>query len=277
VVQCSIPGSPCCRVLHKCSRPTIRPTSVQKQEIKKLSQPNLPDPSTPLAPSSYVGLLHSSVLSTTASDHLTSNATSLYPYHNPFSPTCPSSSFLGPPSLFLPSSSTNPGDNQLGPGSNSSTSNAPGSTVTYHGVCLTMWSHVDAQRSMAIRCTLEAGCSHKESAQSLVAVCLEGLQVDTQDPTYQARRNHKYSRHRSWATNSAAIDGETDMDAEMDGGISESDYKVGSIGPSHNPGKSTLFLPGDTMFWLLYALSTYILYTYVWLRSINVTFPSPCV
>jgi len=258
-------GSPCRRVLHKCSCPTIRPTSVQKREIKKLSQPNLPDPSTPLAPSSSVGLLRSSVLSATASDHLTSNATSLYPYHDPFSPACPSSSFLGPPGLFLPLSSTNPGVDQLRPGGNSSTSNAPGSTITYHGVCLTMWSHADVQRSVAIRCTLEAGCSHKELAQSLVATHLKGLRADTQDPTYQAHCNHKRSGHRSWATNGAAMDGEMDMDAKMDGGISKSDYEVGSIRPSHNPGESMLFLPGDTVFWLLYALSMYILYTYAWL------------
>ena len=32
------------------------------------------------------------------------------------------------------------------------------------------------------------------------------------------------------------------MDAETDGGVSESDYKVGSIGPSHNPGESMLVL-----------------------------------
>jgi len=45
------------------------------------------------------------------------------------------------------------------------------------------------------------------------------------------------------------------MDAETDGGISESDYEVGSIRPSHNPGESTMFLPGDTVFWLPYALT----------------------
>jgi len=194
-----------------------------------------------------------------------------------FSPARPSSSFLGPPGLFPPSSSTNPGVDKLGPGGNSSTSDTPGSTVTYHGVCLTVWSHADAQRSAAIRCTLEAGRSRKESAQSLVATCLKGLWADTQDPTYQARRNHKRSGRGPWAGNGAATDGETDMDAEMDSGISESDYEVGSIGPSHNPGESMLFLPGDTVFWLPYALSMYILYTYAWLQSISVTFPSPCV
>ena len=39
-----------------------------------------------------------------------------------------------------------------------------------------------------------------------------------------------------------------DMDAKTDSGISESNYEVGSISPSHNPGESTLFLPSDTVF-----------------------------
>jgi len=33
-----------------------------------------------------------------------------------------------------------------------------------------------------------------------------------------------------------ATDGETDMDAETDVGISKSDYEVGNIRQSHNPG-----------------------------------------
>ena len=55
-------------------------------------------------------------------------------------------------------------------------------------------------------------------------------------------------------------DAETDIDGaetdgDIDGGaVSESDYEVAStIG--HGPGESTLFLPGDTVFWLPYALS----------------------
>jgi len=112
---------------------------------------------------------------------------------------------------------------------------------------------LDADRSAAIRRTLEAGRSQKEPAQSLVAVHLKSLRVDTQGPTYQARRNHK---HNPLATGGGATDSETDMDAETDGGVSESDYEVGSVGQSHNPGESTLFLPGDTVFWLPYALST---------------------
>ena len=86
---------------------------------------------------------------------------SLFPYHHPFAPACPSSSFLGPPSLFPPLSTTNPGVDQLGPGGNSGQPDAPGSTITYHGVCLTVWSHADAERSAAIGRTLEAGRSRK--------------------------------------------------------------------------------------------------------------------
>ena len=222
-----------------------------------------------------MGLLRSSVLSGTTSDRPISNVTSLFPYHDPFSPARPSSSFLGPPGLFPPSSSSNPGADQLGPGGTSSTPYGPGSTITYHGVCLTVWSHADAERSAAIRRTLEAGRSRKESAQSLAAARLKGLRADTQDPTFQARRNHKRSGRGPWAANGGATDGETDIEAETDGGISESDYEVGSIGQSHNPGESTLFLPGDTVFWLPYALSTY--HHFLPFPSIDVTFPSPCI
>ncbi|KAI0003680.1 hypothetical protein BJV74DRAFT_881520 [Russula compacta] len=214
----------------------------------------LPAPSTPLAPSSSMGLLRSSVLSGTTSDRPVSNVTSLFPYHDPFSHARPSSSFLGPPGLFLPSSST-PGVDQLGSSGNGGAPDAPGSTITYHGVCLTVWSHADAERSSAIRRTLEASRSRKESAQSLIAARLKGLRADAQDPTFQARRNHKRTGRGPWAPSGGATDGETDMDAETDGGVSESDYEVGSIGPSHNPGESTLFLPGDTVFWLPYALT----------------------
>lgn len=203
--------------------------------------------------------MRSSVLSSAPSDRPTSNATSLFPYQDPFLHARPSSSFLGPMGLFPPSSNSTPGVDQLGQGGNGATPDTPGSTVTYHGVCLTVWSHADAERSAAIRRTLEAGRSRKESAQSLIAARLKSLRADAQDPMIQARRRNKRNRRGPWATNGGATDGETDMDAETDGGISESDYEVGSIGQSHhNPGESTLFLPGDTVFWLPYALSTYI-------------------
>lgn len=200
-----------------------------------------------------MGALRASVMSTAPSDRPVSNVTSLFPYGDPFSHGRPSSSLLGPPSHFPPSSSSTSAVDRFGTAGNHGTCDVPGSTITYHGVCLTVWSHADAERSSAIRRALEAGRSRKESAQSLITARLKGLRADAQDPTLQARRNTKRSGRGPWVA--GGTDGETDMDAETDGGISESDYEVGSIGQSHNPGESTLFLPGDAVFWLPYALS----------------------
>lgn len=136
-----------------------------------------------------------------------------------------------------------------------------GSTVTYHGVCLTVWSHADAERSSAIRRTLEAGRARKESAQSLVTTRLRALRSSnppgsSQSPGDPARRANKKGFKAPWS----GTDGETDGEgAETDAGaVSESDYDVASTVGGHGPGESTLFLPGDTVFWLPYALSTYI-------------------
>jgi EEF1A N-terminal glycine/lysine methyltransferase len=132
--------------------------------------------------------------------------------------------------------------------------------VTYHGVCLTVWSHADAERSSAIRRTLEAGRSRKESAQSAAASRLKSLRADVAgastgpDPRSQARRSTKRGTKGPWAT-----DGETDGETEGEGAMSESDFEVSTIG--HGPGESTLFLPGDTVFWLPYALSGSISFT----------------
>jgi nicotinamide N-methyltransferase len=67
-------------------------------------------------------------------------------------------------------------------------------TVTHHGVCLTVWSHADAETSSAIRRTLDAGRARKESAQSLVATQLKALRStnpsgSSQSPGDPARRN----------------------------------------------------------------------------------------
>lgn len=183
-------------------------------------------------------------------DNRSSAATFAYPYtDDPFAR--PSSAYLGPPSLLGHGSRsnlavTNSNDlNQLG-----------SSTVQYYGVCLTVWSHADAERSSAIRRTLEAGRSRKESAQSLVASRLKNLRADVSgvtndgpDPTLQARRSAKKNFRGPW------VDGETDGgETEAEGAMSESDFEVAST-VGHGPGESTLFLPGDTVFWLPYALS----------------------
>ncbi|TFK41160.1 AEX-3 domain-containing protein [Crucibulum laeve] len=208
----------------------------------------LPAPSTPLAPTPSGDLLRASVLSTT--DNRSSAATFAYPYNDdPFAR--PSSAYLGPPSLL-----GHAGHNSASAVSGAHTNEmAQSNTVTYHGVCLTVWSHADAERSSAIRRTLEAGRSRKESAQSIVASRLKNLRTDMsgstsdiQDPTVQARRSAKKSARGPWA------DAETDAETEADGAMSESDFEVAStIG--HGPGESTLFLPGDTVFWLPYALT----------------------
>jgi EEF1A N-terminal glycine/lysine methyltransferase len=67
------------------------------------------------------------------------------------------------------------------------------------------------------------------------------------DPTFQAKKRSKKSARGPWT------DVETDGETEGEG-ISESDYEVAST-LGHGPGESTLFLPGDTVFWLPYALS----------------------
>jgi EEF1A N-terminal glycine/lysine methyltransferase len=185
----------------------------------------------------------------TNTDHRSSAATFNYPFDSdPF--VRPSSAYLGPSSLLGhgPSGGAangNASDGASGVGSN---------TVTYHGVCLTVWSHADAERSTAIRRTLEAGRSRKESAQSNVTSRLKSLRADVgattsvSDPRAQARKSAKRSARGPWGT-----DGETD--GETDGAMSESDFEVSTVG--HGPGESTLFLPGDTVFWLPYALSKF--------------------
>lgn len=159
----------------------------------------------------------------------------------------PSSAFLGPPTMNGPSAVSN--DPRIPTAS---------SMVTYHGVCLTVWSHADSERTSAIRRTLESGNnrSRKESAQSLVAARLKSLRADAAGPStntadigLQARRRAKSSAKSLWG---GATDAETD--AETDGGVSESDYEVTSMA-GHTPGESTLFLPADSVFWLPYALS----------------------
>ncbi|KAF8807403.1 DENN domain-containing protein [Phlegmacium glaucopus] len=210
----------------------------------------LPAPNTPLAPTPSGDLLRASVLSN--ADNRSSAATFAYPYtDDPFAR--PSSAYLGPPSLLGHGAHNTP--QSVTGGNPSDINQSTSSTVTYHGVCLTVWSHADAERSSAIRRTLEAGRSRKESAQSIVASRLKNLRADVsgstsdgQDPTTQARRSAKRSSRGPWG------DAETDGETEADGAISESDFEIAST-VGHGPGESTLFLPGDTVFWLPYALT----------------------
>ncbi|KIY52728.1 hypothetical protein FISHEDRAFT_8434, partial [Fistulina hepatica ATCC 64428] len=213
----------------------------------------LPAPSTPLAPTPSGDLLRASVL--TSTDNRSSFPVS-YPYGDPFAR--PSSAYLGP----LSNNGTHNGLLQPPvpvPISNGGSGVTSSPTVTYHGVCLTVWSHADTERSAAIRRTLEAGRSRKESAQSLVAARLKNLRADINngagfdpsmhDPTTSARRSARRSARGPWGD--AETDGETDGDP---GAVSESDFE-GTSTVGHGPGESTLFLPGDAVFWLPYALT----------------------
>ncbi|KAH7883590.1 DENN domain-containing protein [Phlebopus sp. FC_14] len=214
----------------------------------------LPAPSTPLAPvPSDIGLLRGSVLT---ADRSSAAPTFSFPYtDDPFANARPSSAFLGPPSVLAPppaSPASHIYEKQAVGGASSG-------TITYHGVCLTVWSHADAERSAAIRRTLEAGRARKESAQSLVASRLKVLRSSighgpaSGSSAEAARRVSKRATRGQWP----GTDGETDGEgAETDAGaISESDFDVASTVGGHGPGESTLFLPGDTVFWLPYALS----------------------
>ncbi|KAF7784321.1 hypothetical protein Agabi119p4_486 [Agaricus bisporus var. burnettii] len=207
----------------------------------------LPAPSTPLAPTPSGDLLRASVLST--AENRSTAATFAYPYSDdPFAR--PSSAYLGPPSLM-----GHANHNATATANATNVAQSSSNIVTYYGVCLTVWSHADAERSSAIRRTLEAGRSRKESAQSMLAARLKNLRTDmsgnisdSQDPSIPARRHAKKNARGPWG------DAETDPETEGDGGFSESDFEVAST-VGHGPGESTLFLPGDTVFWLPYALT----------------------
>ena len=211
----------------------------------------LPAPATPLAPSPSTDLLRASVM-TASSDPRASIVSFPYPYgDDPFRAARPSSAYLGPTGF---SSHGHANGADLGQGAKA----AGGNQITYHGVCLTVWSHADAERTAAIRRTLEAGRPRKESGQSSLARVKgrHGSDAGHGDPTAQARRRARMSARGPWG---AGTDVETDVDAETDGesgAISESDFEVAST-VGHGPGESTLFLPGDTVFWLPYALSKY--------------------
>lgn len=127
------------------------------------------------------------------------------------------------------------------------------STLTYHGVCLTVWSHADQERSAAIRRTLESR-PRKESAQSFTTSRIKALRNDIStkdDPTILARRATKKGARGPWT------DGETDGAETENDAVSESDAaSLYTVTNGHGPGESSLFLPADsTVFWLPYALT----------------------
>ncbi|CDO71579.1 hypothetical protein BN946_scf184911.g49 [Trametes cinnabarina] len=124
---------------------------------------NLPAPATPLAPSPSTDVLRASVLTTNT------DVSYAYPYaDDPFTRHArPSSAYLGPTSSAYLSPNGHSAGTRLPSDLGAGLGNAGnGGQVTYHGVCLTVWSHADAERTAAIRRTLEAGRSRKETLVS---------------------------------------------------------------------------------------------------------------
>lgn len=119
-----------------------------------------------------------------------------------------------------------------------------------------MWSHADEDRSAAIRRSLEnAARARKESnnAPSVHSARKHRPRPDLGTPSAQVLR--KRSGKGPWGGSDAPesdidVDTEGDVDSMFDG-VSESDFDTSQGGP----GGSSLFLPGDTVFWLPYALS----------------------
>lgn len=148
---------------------------------------------------------------------------------DPFAPPTASNSYLGGPVTTT-----------------RATANENTEKTTWHGVCLTVWSHADAERSTAIRRALEATNGtrgRKESSHSATSTKLKALRAE------RKRRGSNFNLNSASNVNDAT-EGETDGE-----GISDSEYDTVSV---NRPGNSTLFLPGDTVFWLPYALSKYL-------------------
>lgn len=198
----------------------------------------------------------------TGTDMRSSAGTFAYPYLNddPYSRPNASVQYLGgPPNNVGHGGHGASGHHNAAASAGERDGSGGPANVMYHGVCLTVWSHADTERSTAIRRTLEAARSRKESAQSALTGRLKSLRGDAGsvvggrpghgDPTVQTSRRSKKSSKGPWT------DAETDGETEPDGGLSESDFEVASTVNGHGPGESTLFLPGDTVFWLPYALT----------------------
>lgn len=188
----------------------------------------------PAGASAGVGQSHSSQaahLPGLRTSVMSSSTTGTYnhPYVDPTLPR-PSSTYLGPPSSAhlppstSPTASTDPsGDRGL---------------VTYHGVCLTVWSHADEERSLAIRRALESVARSRRGSGASAGTATPGTPRRTKVST----------------TNPASPWSDAE-ESELDAfSMSESDADV--MHPNGvGMGASNLFLPQNTVFWLPYALS----------------------
>ena len=134
----------------------------------------------------------------------------------------PSSTYLGPP---------------LTPAAQEALAAESAQATTYHGVCLTVWSHADEERATAIRRIIERNGRARDvipPVPSLPHLREAGIITKRSDLSNGTPRPKSRG---PWS------EGETD--AETDGALSESDWE--GTARSGNVGGSTLFLPGDTV------------------------------
>lgn len=182
------------------------------------------------------GLLRTSILSTsTAGDRTTTIAGSNYPYMDPAFPR-PSSTYLGPAAGATFDPTTVTADMQPG--------------VPFHGVCLTVWSHADEERTAAIRRTLEVAARHRPSNAG-AGPGGRGAKYSTASSKRSVGKKGANASAGPWS----ATDVE-DTDADLDA-MSDADPGLGLGGNTEGAGASTLFLPPNTVFWLPYALSEF--------------------
>ncbi|KAF8309866.1 AEX-3 domain-containing protein [Cantharellus anzutake] len=153
------------------------------------------------------GILRTSMLSTTTNGERSMHGNS--PYLDPAFPR-PSSTYLGPSNTFT---------------SAAAASDASSSAITYYGVCLTVWSHADEDRSAAIRKTLEEAARHRKAGGK--------------------GSGGRRKKPNPWSATEAE---DSELGSDIDG-------ITGLAAPGENPGASTLFLPPNTVFWLPYALT----------------------
>jgi nicotinamide N-methyltransferase len=128
--------------------------------------------------------------------------------------------------------------------------NEKSKNVTYHGVCLTVWSHADEERTHAIRRTLETAARNQSGVRSpkVSAASMASVPGNSGNGNGNSK-SHK--RGKSKGRKNSPWSGTEGEESESDAGVmSESDLE----GPG-GAGASTLFLPQNTVFWLPYALS----------------------
>ncbi|KAF8324720.1 AEX-3 domain-containing protein [Cantharellus anzutake] len=171
------------------------------------------------------GILRTSMLSTTTNGERSMHGNS--PYLDPAFPR-PSSTYLGPSNTFT---------------SAAAASDASSSAITYYGVCLTVWSHADEDRSAAIRKTLEEAARHRSGPGGARSPKVSSVSTDTEAGGKGSGGRRK--KPNPWSATEAE---DSELGSDIDG-------ITGLAAPGENPGASTLFLPPNTVFWLPYALT----------------------